>query len=331
MKTCPHCAKELQDEATTCECCGEWLKRNEEAPTHVESRESEPTNSPANEDAGERAPTIDPKSAWTSRWGWGWLVLLAVYSSGMRGVQADSDIGYLAEMAGLVGVFAFYYFLRRKIAKRWNFTDPQWLVSFAAGFVAYVSVAMVAGGVIGYGNARWSWTRSELDRLNKVVSDTRSSARQALSRVNEIEEPDSKTATEHALAMVKNAQSVFNSYLEAHDNLRKYFEENKHRLSAEEVANYQEWFGLTGKTFAASNAALRQSYNALAAFLGYKLDNYDALQSGDVEQTAAYEALRSSYERAMTEYNQAVLRHRDFVREYLAEHPKVSKLVGATQ
>ena len=331
MKTCPHCAKELQDETATCEFCGEWLKPNEEALTHVESPEPEPTSSPANEDVGERAPTIDPKSAWTSRWGWGWLVLLAVYSSGMRQVQVDSDIGYIADTAGLVGVFVFYYFLRRKIAKRWNFTDPQWLVSFAAGFVAYVSVALVAGGLIGYGNARWSWTRSELEKLNKVASDTQLMAGQALSQVNEIEEPDSKTAAEDALAAVKNAQSLFDKSLQAYDTLKKYFEENKHRLSDEEVATYEEWFGVRGETFAANNAALREFYNALAAFLGYKLDNYDALQSGDAEQTAEYEALRSSCERAMTEYNQTLARHRNFVREYLVEHPKVAKLVGATQ
>ena len=331
MKTCPHCAKETQDEATTCECCGEWLKRNEEAPTHVESPGPEPASSPANEDVGERAPTIDLEPAWTSRWGWGWLVLLAVYASGTRQVQVDSNIAYLADTVGFVGVFAFYYFLRRKIAKRWNFTDPQWLVSFAAGFVAYVSVALVAGGLIGYGNARWSWTRGELEKLNNVASDTRSSARQALSRVNEIEEPASKTAAEDAIANVKNAQSLFDKSLEAYDDLKKYFEENKHRLSDEEVATYQEWFGVRGETFAANNAALRQFYDALAAFLEYRLDNYDALQSGDAEQTAEYEALRSSCERAMTEYNQTLARHRDFVREYLVEHPKVAKLVGAFQ
>jgi hypothetical protein len=164
-----------------------------------------------------------------------------------------------------------------------------------------------------------------------VASDTQLTAGQALSRVNEIEEPDSKTAAEDALASVKDAQSLFEKSLEAYGNLKKYFEENKHRLSDEEVATYQEWFGVRGETFAANNAALRQFYDALAAFLGYRLDNYDALQSGNAEQTAEYEALRSSCERAMIEYNQTLARHRDFVREYLVEHPKVAKLVGATQ
>ena len=57
----------------------------------------------------------------------------------------------------------------------------------------------------------------------------------------------------------------------------------------------------------------------------------DVLQSGDVEQTAEYEALRSSCERAMAECKLASKRHKDFVREYLAEHPKVAKLVGTTR
>ena len=291
----------------------------------------EPTSSPANEDVRERAFRIDPKSAWTSRWGWGWFVLLAVYAGGTRQVQADSDIAYVADTVGNVCVFALYYFLRTRIAKRWNFTDRRWLCSFAAGFVAYVSVALVAGGLIGYGNARWSWTRSELEKLNKVASDAQLSAGQALRQVIEIEDPDSETETEEALAHVKNARSLFDRSLQAYDGLKKYFEENKHRLSDQEVATNQEWFGLKGETFAASNAALRQYYDALAAFLEYRLDNYDALQSGDVEQTAEYEALRSSCERAMAECKLASKRHKDFVREYLAEHPKVAKLVGTTR
>ena len=257
--------------------------------------------------------------------------MLAVYSSGTRQVQIDSDIAFLADTVAFVCVFAFYYFLRRKIAKRWNFMDRKWLCSFAAGFVAYVSVALVAGGLIAYGNARWSWTRSELEKLNKAASDAQLSAGQALGQVIEIEDPDSETATEEALAHVKNARSLFDRSLQAYDGLKKYFEENKHRLSDQEASTYREWFGLRGETFAASNAALRQYYDALAAFLEYRLDNYDALQSGDVEQTAEYEALRSSCERAMAECKLSSKRHKDFAREYLVEHPKVAKLVGATR
>ncbi len=186
------------------------------------------------------------------------------------------------------------------------------MCSLTAGFIACFTVSIVVMVIVGYGNAKWSWTEDELERLNRVASETQLVSRKAFKQVNEISDLDSKIRTEQAIAVLKNARTQFIKSGEAYDDVKRYFAEHR-KMSGQWVHASEEVFELRGETFTAVGVALQRYYDAFEALLSYQLDNYDALQKGEKGPMKRYDALYSSCQTALDEYNQAYIRHASFL------------------
>ncbi len=246
----------------------------------------------------------------------------------MKHMRNDSTIGFWAEDIGIVVMLALYYFLRHKIAKRWDFTSKRWICSFTAGLIAFFCISLAVNFTVGYGNARWSWTRGELQELNKVASESQSKAREAFKEVNGISDITTKEKIEQAIVTCENAETLRKRAGEDYNSATKYFEEHKDSLSHEEKGMYSDLFGLRGETYRAYDDALMRVNNRLLAVLKYQRDNYDALQRNKGEETGKAESLYSSYNTAVAEYKRAYIRHDEFIQDYLQKHPIIAKWIG---
>jgi hypothetical protein len=87
------------------------------------------------------------KTTWVSGYGWGWIILLALYAFVMRSQGTSSGgVGHWAEKIGFFVMLGFYYFLRARIPRRWRFfSEKRSICSLVSGLIALLIVTWVVG------------------------------------------------------------------------------------------------------------------------------------------------------------------------------------------
>jgi hypothetical protein len=74
-----------------------------------------------------------------SRWGWGWLVLLGIYGTGMQKVSFYvTKTTLFIEVIGIILLLAFYFWFRNRMIRKKEYGESIWRSSFMAGAISYV-------------------------------------------------------------------------------------------------------------------------------------------------------------------------------------------------
>ena len=161
MKKCPYCAEEIQDEAVKCKHCGEWLRdKHPLASEQSEDQEPESVEEPADKEVAlneisEPSHDLDAPGVTyvplqeKSKWGWGWLVLIAFVASLDRGVPSyESGLTYSIRLFGIILIFCFYFWYRNRLIKRNRHATKVWPFSLRAGFFAYILATVLVLGTV---------------------------------------------------------------------------------------------------------------------------------------------------------------------------------------
>lgn len=82
-------------------------------------------------------------------WGWGWFLVLGLYSGGVNRIMFSNSYAPFIAILGMPAILLFYYYLRNKWIRNERYGDKSWMASLTAGIISYIVVVILVVGLIG--------------------------------------------------------------------------------------------------------------------------------------------------------------------------------------